>query len=80
MSIRPLKTNRIPDIEPLEFRGFGDSANIGKIIDLDLSEGNQTDRSALLQRAMNNSSYKDRTPSITSRFFKEDSINAADFF
>lgn len=54
--------------------------NLGNVVDLDVSEGNQTDRSQYLQRALNTSAYKERNSSITSRFFKEDSINAEDFY
>ena len=76
MSVRPLKTNRVPEIEPLEFRSGSCLKNYGSVIDLDISEGNQTDRSQYLQKVLNTSTYKDRAPSITSRFFKENTINA----
>ena len=68
------------EIEPLEFKGSNNLKNLGNVIDLDVSEGNQTDRSIYLQKVLNNSVYRDRNSSITSRFLKEDTINAEDFY
>ena len=45
------KTERVLDVEPLELKNYGD------VVELDMSEGNHTDRSSF-RRALNASLYQ----------------------